>query len=60
MQVGILSQIKNAEQITRQVLRFSQPRAKLELCVLSRHLSLQRTHGVFQFRTAMAATGEFA
>jgi nicotinamidase-related amidase len=56
MQVGILSQIKNAEQITRQVLRVLTAAREAGIRVFfSRHLSLPKElMGVFQFRTAMA------
>lgn len=56
MQVGILNQIKNAEQITRQVLRVLTAAREAGIRVFfSRHLSLPKElMGVFQFRTAMA------
>ncbi len=56
MQVGILSQLKNAEQITRRVLRVLTAARKAGIRVFfSRHLSLPKElMGVFQFRTAMA------
>lgn len=56
MQVGILSQIKNAEQITLQVLKVltAGPRAKVRV-FFSRHLSLPKElMGMSQFRMAMA------
>ena len=55
MQVGILSQIKNADQITRQVLKVLTAARNASIRVFfSRHLSLPRElMGVFQFRTAM-------
>src|SRR5437870_9757698 len=56
MQVGILSQIKNAERVTRQVLKVLT--AARNACVrvfFSRHLSLPKElMGMFQFRMAMA------
>ena len=56
MQVGILSQIKNADQITRQVLKVLTAARDTGLRVFfSRHLSLPKElMGIFQFRTAMA------
>jgi nicotinamidase-related amidase len=56
MQVGILSQIKNADQITRQVLKvLTAARAAHVRVFFSRHLSLPKElMGAFQFRTAMA------
>jgi len=56
MQVGILRQIKNAEQITRQVLKVLTAARTAEVRVFfSRHLSLPKElMGMFQFRTAMA------
>src|SRR5260370_27875447 len=56
MQVGILSQIKNADQITRQVLKVLTATREAGVRVFfSRHLSLPKElMGVFQFRTAMA------
>jgi biuret amidohydrolase len=56
MQVGILSQIKNADQITRQVLKvLTAVREARIRTFFSRHLSLPKElMGVFQFRTAMA------
>jgi len=56
MQVGILSQIKNAEQVTRQVLKVLSAARDAGLRVFfSRHLSLPKElMGVFQFRMAMA------
>jgi biuret amidohydrolase len=56
MQVGILSQIKNADQITRQVLKVLTAAREAGIRVFfSRHLSLPKElMGVFQFRTAMA------
>ena len=55
MQVGILSQIKNADQITRQVLKVLTAARDAGLRVFfSRHLSLPRElMGMFQFRMAM-------
>src|SRR6266568_1028531 len=55
MQVGILSQIKNPEQITRQVLRvLSAARHAGVRVFFSRHLSLPKElMGMFQFRMAM-------
>jgi biuret amidohydrolase len=56
MQVGILSQIKNPEQITRQVLKvLSAARDAGVRVFFSRHLSLPKElMGMFQFRMAMA------
>src|ERR1700704_5761708 len=56
MQVGILSQIKNADEITRQVLRvLKAARGAGVRTFFSRHLSLPKElMGTFQFRTAMA------
>jgi len=56
MQVGILSQIKNADQITRQVLKVLTAARDTGVRVFfSRHLSLPKElMGIFQFRTAMA------
>jgi biuret amidohydrolase len=56
MQIGILSQIKNADQITRQVLKVLTAAREAGIRVFfSRHLSLPKElMGVFQFRTAMA------
>ena len=56
MQVGILSQIKNPEQITLQVLKVLITARKAKVRVFfSRHLSLPKElMGMFQFRTAMA------
>src|SRR6476620_4289590 len=56
MQVGILSQIKNPEQITRQVLKVLNAARDAGVRVFfSRHLSLPKElMGIFQFRMAMA------
>ncbi|PYI99019.1 MAG: cysteine hydrolase [Verrucomicrobia bacterium] len=56
MQVGILSQIKNPEQITLQVLKVLIAARKAKVRVFfSRHLSLPKElTGMFQFRMAMA------
>jgi nicotinamidase-related amidase len=56
MQVGILNQIKNADEITRQVLKvLTAARQSGVRVFFSRHLSLPKElMGVFQFRTAMA------
>jgi biuret amidohydrolase len=56
MQVGILSQIKNPEQITRQVLKvLSAARDAGVRVFFSRHLSLPKElMGMFQYRMAMA------
>jgi nicotinamidase-related amidase len=59
MQVGILSQIKNSEQITLQVLKVltAARRAKVRV-FFSRHLSLPKElMGMSQFRMAMAWQG---
>ncbi len=55
MQVGILSQIKNPEQITLQVLKVLIAARKAKVRVFfSRHLSLPKElMGMFQFRMAM-------
>jgi nicotinamidase-related amidase len=56
MQVGILSQIKNAEKVTRQVLKVLTAARDTGVRVFfSRHLSLPKElMGMFQFRMAMA------
>jgi biuret amidohydrolase len=56
MQVGILSQIKNPEEITGQVLKVLTAARKARVRVFfSRHLSLPKElMGMFQFRMAMA------
>jgi biuret amidohydrolase len=56
MQVGILSQIKNAEAITQQVLKVLTAARDAGVRVFfSRHLSLPKElMGMFQFRMAMA------
>jgi nicotinamidase-related amidase len=56
MQAGILSQLKNPEQITQQVLKVLSAARDAGLRVFfSRHLSLPRElMGMFQFRMAMA------
>jgi nicotinamidase-related amidase len=56
MQVGILSQIKNPEEITQQVLRvLSAARDAAVRVFFSRHLSLPKElMGMFQYRMAMA------
>ena len=56
MQVGILSQIKNADQITRQVLKVLRAAREAGVRVFfSRHLSLPKElMGMSQFRMAMA------
>jgi nicotinamidase-related amidase len=56
MQVGILSQIKNPEQIMLQVLKVLIAARKAKVRVFfSRHLSLPKElMGMFQFRMAMA------
>jgi nicotinamidase-related amidase len=56
MQVGILSQIKNPEQITTQVLKVLGAARNVGARVFfSRHLSLPKElMGMFQFRMAMA------
>jgi biuret amidohydrolase len=59
MQVGILSKIKNPEQITLQVLKvlLAARQAKVRV-FFSRHLSLPKElMGMFQFRMAMAWQG---
>jgi nicotinamidase-related amidase len=55
MQVGILSQIKNADQVTRQVLKVVAAARNARVRVFfSRHLSLPKElMGMFQFRMAM-------
>src|SRR5438046_5815557 len=55
MQVGILSQIKNADEITRQVLKVLTAARNAGVRVFfSRHLSLpKQLMGMFQFRMAM-------
>jgi nicotinamidase-related amidase len=55
MQVGILSQIKNADAITRQVLKVLTAARNARVRVFfSRHLSLpKQLMGMFQFRMAM-------
>ncbi len=55
MQVGILSQIKNPEQITQQVIKVLSAARDAGLRVFfSRHLSLPKElMGMFQFRMAM-------
>jgi len=55
MQIGILSQIKNADQITRQVLKVLTAAREAGVRVFfSRHLSLPRElMGMLQFRMAM-------
>jgi biuret amidohydrolase len=55
MQVGILSQIKNADQVTRQVLKVVTAARNAGVRVFfSRHLSLPKElMGMFQFRMAM-------
>jgi nicotinamidase-related amidase len=55
MQIGILSQIKNADQITRQVLKVLTAARNAGVRVFfSRHLSLPKElMGMFQFRMAM-------
>jgi nicotinamidase-related amidase len=59
MQIGILSQIKNPEQVTLQVLRVLIAARKAKVRVFfSRHLSLPKElMGMFQFRMAMAWQG---
>ena len=59
MQVGILSQIKNAKQITLQVLKVLLAAREAKMRVFfSRHLSLPKElMGMFQFRMAMAWQG---
>jgi biuret amidohydrolase len=56
MQVGILSQIKNADEITRQVLKVLTTAREARVRVFfSRHLSLPKElMGMFQYRMAMA------
>src|SRR5215475_8748937 len=56
MQVGILSQIRNADEITRQVLKVLTAARDAGVRVFySRHLSLPKElMGMFQFRMAMA------
>src|SRR5215472_11148960 len=56
MQVGILSQIKNGDEITRQVLKVLTTARDARVRVFfSRHLSLPKElMGMFQFRMAMA------
>src|SRR6266852_2275424 len=56
MQVGILSQIKNADQVTRQVLKVLTAARDAGVRVFfSRHLSLSKElMGMSQFRMAMA------
>jgi biuret amidohydrolase len=56
MQVGVLSQIKNSEQITSRVVQVLQAaRAASFRVFFSRHMSLPKElMGVFQLRTAMA------
>jgi biuret amidohydrolase len=56
MQVGILSQIKNADEITQQALKvLTAARAAGVRVFFSRHLSLPKElMGMFQFRMAMA------
>ena len=56
MQIGILSQIKNPEQITRQVLKVLSAARDVGVRVFfSRHLSLPKElMGMFQYRMAMA------
>jgi nicotinamidase-related amidase len=55
MQVGILSQIKNGDEITRQVLKVLTSAREARVRVFfSRHLSLPKElMGMFQFRMAM-------
>jgi biuret amidohydrolase len=55
MQVGILSQLKNADQVTRQVLKvLTAARDAGARVFFSRHLSLPKElMGMFQFRMAM-------
>jgi nicotinamidase-related amidase len=59
MQVGILSQIKNPEQITLQILKVLLAAREAKVRVFfSRHLSLPKElMGMFQFRMAMAWQG---
>jgi nicotinamidase-related amidase len=56
MQVGILNQIKNADEVTRQVLKVLTAARNADVRVFfSRHLSLPKElMGMFQFRMAMA------
>ena len=56
MQVGILNQIKNADEVTRQVLKVLTAARNAHVRVFfSRHLSLPKElMGMFQFRMAMA------
>ena len=56
MQVGILSQIKNADEVTGQVLKVLTAARNVRVRVFfSRHLSLPKElMGMFQFRMAMA------
>jgi nicotinamidase-related amidase len=56
MQVGILSQIKNTDEVTRQVLKVLTAARNAGVRVFfSRHLSLPKElMGMFQFRMAMA------
>jgi nicotinamidase-related amidase len=56
MQVGILSQIKNSDKITRQVFKvLTAARSARVRVFFSRHLSLPKElMGMFQFRMAMA------
>lgn len=56
MQVGILGQIKNADEVTRQVLKVLTAARNARVRVFfSRHLSLPKElMGMFQFRMAMA------
>jgi biuret amidohydrolase len=56
MQIGILSQIKNGDEITRQVLKVLTAARDAGVRVFfSRHLSLPKElMGMFQFRMAMA------
>jgi nicotinamidase-related amidase len=56
MQVGILSQFKNGDQVTQQVLKVLTAARDAEVRVFfSRHLSLPKElMGMFQFRMAMA------
>ena len=56
MQVGILSQIKNGDEITRQILKVLTAARNAGVRVFfSRHLSLPKElMGMFQYRMAMA------
>ena len=56
MQLGILSQLKNGDQVTQQVLKVLTAARDAGVRVFfSRHLSLPKElMGTFQFRTAMA------